>query len=127
MIDGTTARIFGFIHCPRPARTYSLLDDGDVIAAGTTRVQAIATPGHTPGSMSFLVDGRLLFSGDTLVLRNGLANPFYCPLNMDMAALKRSVRKLAVLQGIDLLCTAHSGCTRDYGNAMRLWRREKGQ
>jgi glyoxylase-like metal-dependent hydrolase (beta-lactamase superfamily II) len=34
---------------------------------GRLRLRTIHTPGHTPGSMCFLVEGRpLLFSGDTL-------------------------------------------------------------
>ena len=42
-----------------------LLRDGDQITAGTVRLKAISTPGHTPGS-TCLVVGRHLFSGDTL-------------------------------------------------------------
>lgn len=41
--------------------------DGDVFEVGRLRLRAIATPGHTPGSTSYLVeDAPLLFSGDTL-------------------------------------------------------------
>ncbi|NNK91747.1 MAG: MBL fold metallo-hydrolase [Acidimicrobiia bacterium] len=41
------------------------LKDGDAIDLGTVVVRAIHTPGHTPGSTCFTVDG-VLFSGDTL-------------------------------------------------------------
>jgi glyoxylase-like metal-dependent hydrolase (beta-lactamase superfamily II) len=44
-----------------------VLDDDSVIEVGRLRLHTIHTPGHTKGSMCFLVEGRpLLFSGDTL-------------------------------------------------------------
>jgi glyoxylase-like metal-dependent hydrolase (beta-lactamase superfamily II) len=44
-----------------------LLVDRDKLQVGRLRVATIATPGHTPGSMCFAVEGTpLLFSGDTL-------------------------------------------------------------
>ncbi len=43
------------------------IDDLEVVEVGRLRLHAIHNPGHTPGSVSFLVDGApLLFSGDTL-------------------------------------------------------------
>jgi glyoxylase-like metal-dependent hydrolase (beta-lactamase superfamily II) len=43
------------------------IGDEDVIEVGDLRLRAIHTPGHTPGSTSFLLDGEpLLFTGDTL-------------------------------------------------------------
>ena len=43
------------------------LDDAEVIEVGRVRLDAIHTPGHTPGSISFHVrDTPLLFTGDTL-------------------------------------------------------------
>jgi len=43
------------------------LDDAEVIEVGNLRLHAIHNPGHTPGSISFLVEGApILFSGDTL-------------------------------------------------------------
>ncbi|MST34752.1 MBL fold metallo-hydrolase [Acidimicrobiaceae bacterium USS-CC1] len=45
----------------------SLLEDDAVIEVGRLRLRTIATPGHTPGSMCFRLEGSpLLFSGDTL-------------------------------------------------------------
>jgi len=44
-----------------------LLEDGGVLEVGRLRLETIANPGHTPGSVSFyLHDTPLLFSGDTL-------------------------------------------------------------
>jgi glyoxylase-like metal-dependent hydrolase (beta-lactamase superfamily II) len=44
-----------------------LIEDGSVLEVGRLRLEAIANPGHTPGSVSFyLHDTPLLFSGDTL-------------------------------------------------------------
>lgn len=42
-------------------------DSGDVIDVGAVAIQALHTPGHTPGSQCFLVDG-MLVAGDTLFL-----------------------------------------------------------
>ena len=43
------------------------IDDAEVIEVGRLRLQAIKNPGHTPGSVSFKIEGApVLFSGDTL-------------------------------------------------------------
>lgn len=44
-----------------------ILEDDSVIEVGRLRLHTILTPGHTPGSMSFRLEGSpVLFSGDTL-------------------------------------------------------------
>lgn len=45
----------------------ALHDGGDVVEVGAVRIELLHTPGHTPGSQCFLVDGRLV-AGDTLFL-----------------------------------------------------------
>lgn len=44
-----------------------ILEDESVIEVGRLRLHTILNPGHTPGSMSFRLEGSpILFSGDTL-------------------------------------------------------------
>ena len=43
-----------------------LITDGQEFAIGTVALHALHTPGHTPGSVSFVVESAV-FSGDTLV------------------------------------------------------------
>jgi glyoxylase-like metal-dependent hydrolase (beta-lactamase superfamily II) len=44
-----------------------ILEDESVVPVGRLRLHTIHTPGHTPGSMSFRLEGSpVLFSGDTL-------------------------------------------------------------
>jgi glyoxylase-like metal-dependent hydrolase (beta-lactamase superfamily II) len=49
-----------------PSYDFTIPDD-DIIEVGDLRLRTIHTPGHTPGSTSFLLEGHpLLFTGDTL-------------------------------------------------------------
>ena len=50
------------------------LHDGDVHMIGNHEIRIIYTPGHTTGSISFLLGGKILFSGDTL-FTNGVGRP----------------------------------------------------
>lgn len=125
MTDGTTPRLFGVYHSPRIARPTTALADGQVVTVGPITVQAIATPGHTPGSISYLVNGGVLFTGDTLALQDGLVRSFYRLINKDTARQRESIRKLARLEAVTLLCTAHTGCTRNFALAMKRWRVEE--
>ena len=84
-----------FPRCPVGRRLF----DGEVLRLGNKRFQVIHTPGHTPGSTSFLlqVEGRnLLFSGDTVFYDGMLGwqqNPY-----ADNRAYLRSVEKLEQFQ-----------------------------
>ena len=42
-----------------------LLNDGDILSVGALKIEALHTPGHTPGSMCFRI-GKCLISGDTI-------------------------------------------------------------
>lgn len=70
-VAGITARLGVPVHIhagdqPLAGMTDALpIGDGEVIDIGTLRLEAIHTPGHTPGSTCFRL-GSHLFSGDTL-------------------------------------------------------------
>jgi glyoxylase-like metal-dependent hydrolase (beta-lactamase superfamily II)/rhodanese-related sulfurtransferase len=54
-----------------PARfPYTPVQDGEVysFATGGPQVKVIHTPGHTPGSTCYLIDGKYLISGDTVFI-----------------------------------------------------------
>ncbi len=56
------------MHRESPAPFADLrLDDGDMLAVGNLRIQAMHTPGHTRDSMC-LVAGDRVFTGDTLLI-----------------------------------------------------------
>ena len=44
------------------------VDDGYTLNVGAIQIKFISTPGHTPGSMCFLVENSLLLTGDTLFI-----------------------------------------------------------
>ena len=48
-----------------PLRPDILLEDGEEVSCGNMRLRVLHTPGHTPGSLCFLV-GKHLISGDTI-------------------------------------------------------------
>jgi glyoxylase-like metal-dependent hydrolase (beta-lactamase superfamily II) len=54
-------------HASRAPFADMRLDDGDSLALGNLRIQAMHTPGHTRDSMCLHVDDRL-FTGDTLLI-----------------------------------------------------------
>ena len=53
---------------------YTPLADGTEITFGGKKLVCLHTPGHTPGSVSFLCDNRFLFSGDT-IMKSSIGRP----------------------------------------------------
>lgn len=52
----------------RLAAPFTPLHDRDTIAVGPARLRVLATPGHTPESITYQLDDAALFTGDTLFL-----------------------------------------------------------
>ena len=69
--------------------------DGQVLQIEGITIKVIATPGHTDGSVTFLVDN-MLFTGDTLFLQSIGRTDF--PTG-DRDTLINSVKKLFALEG----------------------------
>jgi glyoxylase-like metal-dependent hydrolase (beta-lactamase superfamily II) len=121
MISGKRTRAFGFIHNRALKRSYTLLHDNDIVMVGSIKVRAIATPGHTPGSMSYLVDDSILFVGDAFKIIDGTAYPI-SHWDMDKNQAKESIKKLAMLDNIRMVFTAHRGHTEEFNKTFSSWR-----
>lgn len=67
--------------------------------------------------MSYLVDEKYLFTGDTLSLINNKVEPFVESFNMDTSTEKKSILILSGLKGIQYLFTAHFGYADDFNKA----------
>lgn len=75
------------------------LVDGTTVSAGALELGVLHTPGHTPGSLSFLLEtpeGHLLFAGDTL-FRRGIGRTDLW--GGDSEAILRSIRGKLYTQG----------------------------
>lgn len=46
------------------------VSDGDTIEIGSVRLRVLHTPGHSKDSMCLILDGQLIFTGDTLFVGN---------------------------------------------------------
>jgi hydroxyacylglutathione hydrolase len=124
MLDRTQARFLGITHNKSLSFAYEALDDDQELGVGGAKVRCIATPGHTTGSMSFLLNGSILIVGDELNLRKGRAVLDRRPISMDNARREESLRRLARLGGPKILCTMHSGYTLDAEAALKEWKEE---
>ena len=90
---------------------YTTLEDNDELCFGNIRVKPILSPGHTFGSMSFLVDDKYLFVGDNLSLTNGKVGLFNSLFNLSDDTQKESIRNLAQISSTEYIFTAHYGFT----------------
>jgi hydroxyacylglutathione hydrolase len=108
MITFKKPRVLLFFN-KRMKRKYQLLNDGDITYVGKIKVKSITTPGHTPGSMSYLVNDSILFTGDTLTIRNGKIKPFFWLQNMNTTLQKESIKKLLKIDNIKFIFTGHTG------------------
>lgn len=122
MMNGETVRFFKFVHNKKPQCELTYLKDDEAINIGRITVKALSTPGHTLGSMSFILNGKYLFVGDALNLKDAEAVMDRGFLQMDKSLQEASIRKLAKLENISMLFTAHSGFTDNFEKAMNQWR-----
>ncbi|MFC1669407.1 MBL fold metallo-hydrolase [Spirochaetota bacterium] len=119
IINGKTNR-FLFIGNKFPWK-YSLLDDKQEINISGVKIKSILVPGHTPGSMCYLVDDKYLFTGDNISLKEGRADLFVDFFNMDSETQRKSIKKLTLFPQVKYIFTAHHGSTDNYKKALEKW------
>ena len=118
LLNGKKSR-FLFFGNKIDAKAYSLIDDQQVINIGNTKIKGILTPGHTAGSMCYLVNDKYLFTGDALSLKNGKIDRFNEFFNVDTKTAIASMAKVATLPDAEYIFTAHYGFSNDYKNAVK--------
>lgn len=82
-----------------------LVKDGDMVDCGEMQFQVLATPGHTPGSVTYL-KGNMMFCGDTLFQGSMGRTDLY---GGDDSAMMRSLKRLASLEGYYMVLPGHGG------------------
>lgn len=102
------------------------IEPGEDIAAGALRIDALATPGHTAGMLSFRVDDAAVLTGDTLFRRS--VGGVHAPGSTTFADLKESI--MDVLMKLPPLTDVYPGHTDattigdewDCNPFIRVWR-----
>ena len=88
---------------------YTAVDDGDVLLLGDSTVTVIHTPGHTKGSVSYLIKGAV-FTGDVIWSdgRHGRTD-FY---GGDEQVLYSTIKKILSLDGSLICYPGHDSCAK---------------
>ncbi len=86
-----------------PMHADKLVGDGDEFVIGESLVKVISTPGHTPGSVCYII-GNIMFSGDTLFCRTCGRTDFFRGSAEDM---QNSIDRLGHLPGDYIVYPGH--------------------
>ncbi len=100
------AQMLGFGNIELPEISYYFVD-GQILEESNFRVKVIHTPGHTPGSVCFLM-GKYLFAGDTIF--NGSVGRVDIP-GGSWNELEKSLRKISELPEDTVLYPGHGQST----------------
>jgi hydroxyacylglutathione hydrolase len=120
LINGETGRFLIFGNNIKTDK-YNLVDEGQVLQFPGISIKGIQSPGHTPGSMCYLVNDKYLFTGDVLSLKDGKVAEFSKFINMDTKTDRKSIDKLSRLGGVEYIFTSHYGVSNDFGAAFKDW------
>lgn len=97
----------------------NFIKDGEVIDCGSVTVEAIATPGHTPGHLSFFFrEEKILFLGDYDLTSFG---PWYGDLHSDIDDTIKSIRHLQKIPAKVWITSHEKGLFED--NPGQMWQR----
>jgi len=117
LLNGTVKRnIFGGNKMPSgiDIGKITLLSDGQELLFGGRKVKCISAPGHTNGSMLYLVDNCYLFTGDALMIKDG--NIGVQPFSMDSELNRKTIDRLRdTIENSSFVFTSHYGFMKNNG------------
>ena len=90
-----------------PVPGIKTVDEGDIIEFSGHSIQVLHTPGHSPGSLCFLV-GDILLAGDTLFAGSCGRTDF---VGGSVSQILASLKRLAELEGDLRVCPGHDRLT----------------
>ena len=108
MVNGQKGKFF-FMRTKWKYGPYTLIDSNETLSTDGLNVRVIHTPGHTPGSCCYLIDGRYLATGDNLAYKSGRFEHFVDFFNMDTHRQEESIKALPDLKSVRYILTAHHG------------------
>jgi glyoxylase-like metal-dependent hydrolase (beta-lactamase superfamily II) len=86
----------------------TLLSDRRELLLNGTKIECIKAPGHTTGSMAYLVDGQYLFTGDAFKVYKGEINVH--PYTMNVKLAQKTIEKLkTAINRSSIVLTSHYG------------------
>jgi glyoxylase-like metal-dependent hydrolase (beta-lactamase superfamily II) len=120
LLNGKKSRFF-LLGNKINSEKYKLINNHQVMSIDGIKIQGFLTEGHTPGSMCYLINDTLLFTGDALRLNRGKVEPFYNFFNMDTETATQSIGKIARIPKVHYIFTAHNGYTVNFNSAIKDW------
>lgn len=120
LINGEESR-FLFFGNNIDTEEYFLIEDQQIFSIGNLKIKGILNPGHTPGSMSYIINDKYLFTGDALSLKDGKIEKFNEFFNMDTETAIKSMEIITKIPNIEYIFTAHHGYSNDYKKAVSSW------
>ena len=91
---------------------YKTIKDGDVFYLDDVKVQVIEVPGHTAGHVCYIVDDKVLFSGDCLAVNALGGYSLFDFFTQNPSLNKKSLARLKAyieVSSVKVVCTGHSG------------------
>jgi glyoxylase-like metal-dependent hydrolase (beta-lactamase superfamily II) len=104
--NGNLASNYGLI-IP-PAKADFLVKDGDKLVFGDMNFSVMHTPGHTAGGVCYILDEKIIFSGDTLFFHSYGRTDFG---GGDFDDISASVKKILALDGDRIVYPGHGEST----------------
>ncbi|MEI6275336.1 MAG: MBL fold metallo-hydrolase [Prolixibacteraceae bacterium] len=108
MINGQTAKM-GPFKTKWKYGPYQLFNSTDTLTIDGLTIRIIHTPGHTPGSVCFVINNEYLLTGDNLVVVDGKAAHFIENFNMNTTQQIESIKTIPDLKSFKYILMAHHG------------------